>query len=65
MGPVRAHRFAYELVKGPIPEGLTLDHLCNVPLCVNPDHLEPVTLSENIRRANVQRPKRRKVAPCA
>lgn len=45
-----AHRVAYEFVIGPIPEGLTLDHLCRVRLCVNPAHLEPVTLAENKRR---------------
>ena len=46
-----AHQIAYELVVGPIPEGLELDHLCMVPSCVRPDHLEPVTHEENIRRA--------------
>lgn len=45
-----AHRYAYELLVGPIPEGLQLDHLCRVPLCVYPAHLEPVTPRENIRR---------------
>jgi hypothetical protein len=45
-----AHRFAYELLVGPIPEGLTLDHLCRQPACVRPDHLEPVTHRENVRR---------------
>ena len=45
-----AHRLAYELLRGPIPEGLTIDHLCRVRRCVNPDHLEPVTIQENIRR---------------
>ena len=45
-----AHRFAYELLVGPIPPGLHLDHLCRVPACVNPAHLEPVTCGENIRR---------------
>ena len=48
--PVRAHRFAYESLVGPIPAGLVLDHLCSVRHCVNPDHLEPVTLAENTRR---------------
>jgi hypothetical protein len=47
-----AHRVSYELVKGPIPEGLHLDHLCRTPLCVNPDHLEPVTHRENLLRGN-------------
>lgn len=47
---VYAHRYAYESERGPIPEGLTLDHLCRTTLCVNPDHLEPVTLGENVRR---------------
>lgn len=48
---VLAHRFSYELLVGPIPVGLTLDHLCRNPSCVNPAHLEPVTLSENLRRS--------------
>lgn len=47
---VLAHRFAYELLVGPIPAGLDLDHLCRVPACVNPAHLEPVTHRENQRR---------------
>jgi hypothetical protein len=48
----RAHRVAYVLAKGAIPEGLVLDHLCRTPACVNPDHLEPVTNHENILRGN-------------
>lgn len=47
---IRAHRWVYEDLVGPIPEGLELDHLCNNPPCVNPDHLEPVTHEENMRR---------------
>jgi hypothetical protein len=45
-----AHRFSYRLAHGSIPDGLELDHLCRVPLCVNPAHLEPVTHLENLRR---------------
>jgi hypothetical protein len=45
-----AHRFAYEWLVGPIPEGLEIDHLCRVRECVNPAHLEAVTHRENIRR---------------
>lgn len=50
---VFAHRAAYESVKGPIAPGLTIDHLCRVRPCVNPTHLEAVTLAENLRRAKV------------
>lgn len=45
-----AHRVAYEEMVGPIPDGLELDHLCRTPLCVRPDHLEPVTRHVNMRR---------------
>lgn len=46
-----AHRYAYLTTVGPIPEGLELDHLCRVRLCVRSEHLEPVTHAENMRRA--------------
>lgn len=50
-GAEQAHRVAWELANGPIPDGLEVDHLCRVRHCVNPEHLEPVTRAENIRRA--------------
>ena len=46
----RAHRLAYDWAKGPVPTGLILDHLCRVPACVNPDHLEAVTHQTNTLR---------------
>ena len=49
---VYAHRFSYERSRSPIPAGLSLDHLCRVRCCVNPDHLEPVTQRENTLRGN-------------
>jgi hypothetical protein len=51
---VKAHRFAYELVVGPIPSGLTLDHLCGNQSCIRPEHLEPVTNAENLRRRHAR-----------
>lgn len=46
------HRVAYTAAKGPIPDGLTIDHLCKVPLCCNPDHLEAVTGGVNTLRGD-------------
>ena len=53
-----AHRVAYELLVGPIPPSLELDHRCRHPACVNPAHLEPVTHRENMirgRNANAEK----------
>ena len=50
-----APRVIYEICKGPIPGGLQLDHLCRNRGCVRPDHLEPVTQSENISRGYTAR----------
>jgi hypothetical protein len=47
-----AHRYSYEKFVGPIPVGKHLDHLCRNPACVNPGHLEPVTVRENLHRAH-------------
>lgn len=56
---VKAHRFAYKLLVGPIPDGLELDHVlawgCTNRHCVNPSHLESVTGTENIRRGDCTR----------
>lgn len=45
-----AHRRIYEMLRGPVPDDLTLDHLCRVRHCVNPAHLEPVSNRENVLR---------------
>jgi hypothetical protein len=50
-GPTRrAHRVSYEMLREPIPQGLNIDHLCKNPSCINPQHLEPVTQGENVKR---------------
>ena len=45
---VTAHRFAYEMAKGPVPEGLDVDHICRNKHCVNPDHLRASTRKQNM-----------------
>jgi hypothetical protein len=47
---IYVHRLAYIEAKGEIADGMTIDHLCRIRNCINPDHLEEVTLSENVRR---------------
>lgn len=46
----KAHRVMYENLVGEIPTGLVLDHLCRIPRCINPEHLEPVTNGANVLR---------------
>lgn len=50
LGRLWAHRVVYERTVGPIPKDMELDHLCRVKACVNPNHLEAVTKSENAKR---------------
>ena len=47
-----AHRVAYEAIRGPIPEGLVIDHLCRNRACCNPAHMEVVTIGENVMRGD-------------
>jgi hypothetical protein len=50
---IPAHRLAFEYAKGPIQDGLQIDHLCRIKGCINPDHLEAVTASMNVLRGLV------------
>lgn len=45
--PWIAHRLAYTAVRGPIPDGYVVHHRCQVPSCVNPDHLEAITRKQH------------------
>ncbi len=54
-GNTQAHRAMFIKARGPIPNGMHLDHLCRTPSCVNPSHLEIVTPAENLRRAPTSR----------
>lgn len=49
-----AHRLIYTMLIGEIPEGMVLDHLCRNRRCVNPHHLEPVTVKENTHRGEAK-----------
>lgn len=53
---MRVHRVVWESVNGPVPDGMELDHICRIRACCNPDHLEAVTHSENVRRSYALRP---------
>lgn len=54
---VKAHRVMYVAANGPIPRGLVIDHLCRNRACVQPRHLQAVSLQENLRRGRVDRGK--------
>jgi hypothetical protein len=64
----RVHRVVWELKHGPIPEGMTIDHLCRVRACCNTEHMELVSQGENVRRADTRKTlaveaRRRRTAP--
>lgn len=61
---VIAHRWVYEAIVGPIPEGLELDHLCKNRGCVNTQHLEVLTHNENLRRSNTVGARNRDKSHC-
>lgn len=62
---VPAHRWIYERLKGPIPDGLHIDHLCRNHACVNPDHLEAVTCKTNLLRGESFSAVNAKATTCA
>lgn len=64
---VQAHRYAWELLVGPIPEGMEIDHLCRNHSCVSPPHLEPVPHRENVIRgaaSTVQKLRAQRITHC-
>lgn len=63
--PALVHRLAYEDAVGPIEGGLTIDHLCFTPLCVNAAHLEAVTQAVNILRSNGMSARHARSTHCA
>ena len=63
-GVIRAHRFSYNSLIGPIPDGRQIDHLCRVRRCVRPSHMEPVTLQENLARGESPSAKQARQTHC-
>lgn len=59
-----AHRYVYERSGNSIGEGLTLDHQCNTPLCVNPEHLKPATQYDNNMRGDGVTAKNKRKTHC-
>lgn len=53
---IRAHRYSYQRVNGPIPDGLQIDHICHNPACVNPEHLRAVTVKQNNENRTTRTP---------
>lgn len=64
MKSTRMHRLTYEVFKKPIDEQMVLDHLCRDRKCLNPDHLEEVTLVENVMRGESQHAKNARKTHC-
>lgn len=62
---IAAHRAAWELLRGPIPEGMEIDHLCRVRNCVRPDHLEPVSKTVNCYRGESFAAENRRKTHCS
>ena len=60
----QAHRWAYEVMNGPILHGLEIDHLCRNRRCQNPDHMEPVTGRENTLRGQSPSAKNARLGQC-
>lgn len=58
------HRVVYETLRGPVPDGLELDHLCRQRACYRPDHLEPVTHRENVLRGDSAMARRARQTEC-